>query len=176
MPATPGNSLNITAAGIVCFDGVATFTATTTTLDAVLVGGAGNTISSLALGTSGWALTSQGAGNPPIFAAIPYTPIPWTDKAVNFPVVAGNGYFFTAIATATLPAGTQGATIAFAVDNAAALTIQAAAGQTIRCGRAISAAAGTCVSNFQGDSITLVYRLSDTCWIATDCIGTWTIT
>jgi hypothetical protein len=176
MPATPGNSLNITAAGIQIFDGTASFSATTTTQYNTLVGGLNNTISNIVPGTAGWVLTSQGAASNPIYAALPYTAIPWTDKAVSFNAAAGNGYFISAIATATLPAGTQGATISFFVDNAAALTIQAPTAVIIRIGKAVSAAAGTAVSNFIGDAVTLVFRASDNCWCATDCIGTFTVT
>jgi hypothetical protein len=176
MPATPGNSLNITQAGIVVFDGTASFTATTTTQYDTLVGGASNTIANIAPGTSGWVLTSAGAGANPAYAVLPYTIMPWTDKAANFNAASGNGYFVSAIATATLPAGTQGAIVSFLVDSAAALTIQAPAGVMIRIGKAVSAAAGTAVNNFIGDSVTLIYRLSDTTWEAISVIGTFTVT
>jgi hypothetical protein len=176
MPAQAGNSLNITAAGIVVFDGTATFTADTVTQYDTLVGGASNTISNIAPGTLGWVLTSGGAAANPAYAALPYTPIPWTDKAVSFNAAAGNGYFVTAVATATLPAGTQGAIVSFVVDNAAALTIQAPALVLIRIGKAVSAAAGIAVNNFVGDSVTLVFRAVDSTWIATDVVGTWTVT
>jgi len=177
MPATPANSVNITNAGIQIFDGTATFSATTTTQYDTLVGGASNTISNIATGTLGQVLTSAGAGANPSYQTLPFTQIPWTDKAASFAAAAGNGYFISAIATATLPGSpSQGNIIAFAVDNAAALTIQANTGQIIRIGKAVSAAAGTAVNNFIGDSVTLVYRTSDTAWIATDVIGTWTVT
>ena len=101
----------------------------------------------------------------------------WTDEAVSFNAAAGNGYFITANATATMPAGSQGNVIAFAVDAAATtLTVQAAAGQIIRIGTAVSAATGTATNNARGDSVTFVYRASDTAWIATSVIGTFTVT
>ncbi len=103
----------------------------------------------------------------------------WTDEAISFNAAAGNGYFVTAAATATLPASpTQGTEIAFAVDNdAAILTIQANTGQIIRVGTAVSASAGTGVSNKNGDSIWLIFRSSDNSWIAVGAPqGTWTIT
>lgn len=104
----------------------------------------------------------------------------WTDKNTSFSAAVGNGYFVTATATATLPASpAQGNTIAFAVDSVSGiLTIKANTGQIIQVGLAISAAAGTCVSNANGDSITLVYRAADTKWISAfgGPEGTWTIT
>jgi hypothetical protein len=84
----------------------------------------------------------------------------------------------TATATATLPASpAQGNLIAFEVDSVAGiLTIKANTGQILRIGKVVSAAAGTAVSNFQGDSVTFVYRASDTSWQAISCIGTFTVT
>jgi hypothetical protein len=178
MVTTPGNALNITAPGIVVFNGTATFTADTVTQFNTLVGGATNTLVSITPGTSGQVLTSTGASSNPSYQTIPFTPLPWTDEAVSFPAVAQNGYFVTANATATLPASpSQGNTIVFEVDSASGiLTIQANTGQIIRIGKAVSVAAGVAVSNFQGDSVTLVYRASDTSWQATSTIGTWSVT
>ena len=104
---------------------------------------------------------------------------PWTDKAISFAAASNHGYFVTATSTATLPAApAQGDTIEFAVDSIAGiLTIQANTGQVIRVGTVASASAGICVSNFNGDSIKLVFRASDTTWIAVgDPKGTWSIT
>jgi len=42
-------------------------------------------------------------------------------------------------------------------------------------GATASAAAGTAANTARGDSITLVYRLSDTSWIASTSIGNWTL-
>jgi hypothetical protein len=102
----------------------------------------------------------------------------WTDEATNFAAAANNGYFVTATAIGTLPASpSQGNTIAFAVDSVSGiLTITANTGQKIRIGTALSASAGTAASNFDGDSVTLVYRASDATWISTSVIGTWTVT
>jgi hypothetical protein len=101
----------------------------------------------------------------------------WNDEAVNFNAVATNGYFITAGLTATLPASpSQGNTISFVVDAGQTLTITANTGQIIRIGSAVSATAGTAASNAWGDSVTLVYRASDTAWIATSVIGNWTVT
>ena len=174
---TPGNALNITSPGLVVFDGTATFTADTTTQYYTLVGAASNGISNIAPGTANYVLTSNGASANPSYQAIPFTQLPWTDEASSFSAVAGNGYFITGTATATLPSSpSQGNTIAFFVDTASILTIQAATGQLIRIGKAVSASAGTAKSNFQGDTVTLVYRASDTQWSSTSVVGTFTVT
>lgn len=180
MAATPGNALNqnSTTAGLYTWDGTATTSSTAITQYNVLSGASSTTVNNIAPSTSGFVLTSNGASAQPTFQAPVYTQVPWTDKNSSFAAAAGNGYFVTATATATMPGSpTQGQIIQFIVDSASGiLTIQANTGQIIRIGRAVSAAAGTAVSNFQGDSVTLVYRTSDTGWFATDCIGTFTVT
>jgi hypothetical protein len=131
-------------------------------------------------GTSGQVLTDKTAPDMSNFQTIPSTfvQMPWTNEAASFAAAAGNGYFVTATATATLPASpAQGNIIAFEVDSASGiLTIQANTGQTIQIGKAVSASAGVAVSNFNGDSLTLVYRASDTSWRAIQTIGTWSVT
>ena len=177
MPSTAGNSLNITQSGLQVFDGTATFTATTTTQYNTLVGNTGNTIANIAPGTATWVLTSNGASANPSYQVLPFTHLTWTDKAASFNAASNQAYFTSAIATATLPAApAQGDTIAFTADTTAILTLQANTGQTIRIGKAVSASAGTAASNFQGDSVTIVYRASDISWIASEVLGTWTVT
>ena len=160
MASTPSNSVNISTPGYVVFDGTATFSGRT------FQAGAGISL----LNASGV------AGNTTIIATGVVNT--WTDEAISFNAAVNNGYFVTANATATLPASpTQGQVIAFAVDSASGiLTIQANSGQKIQIGKTISAVAGTAVSNFNGDSVNLVYRNSDTNWIATQSMGTWTVT
>lgn len=68
MVATPGNSENITSAGLVKFDGTNTFTGVTTTANNVLVGAASNSIANVApSSTSGVPLISQGSSSNPAF-------------------------------------------------------------------------------------------------------------
>jgi hypothetical protein len=68
MPSTPGNSLNISSAGIVKFDGTATFSADTVTQYNALVGGTSNAITSVApSATAGVPLVSGGASADPSF-------------------------------------------------------------------------------------------------------------
>jgi hypothetical protein len=179
MAATAGNALNIKSAGIPIFDGTATFTATTTTQYNTLTGGTGNTINNVSTGTTGQVLTSNGNAAQPTYQTLPFTKMPYTDEATNFNAASNNGYFVTANSTATMPASpAQGDIINFIVDSVSGiLTITANMGQIIQVGTAISASAGTCVSNKNGDSISLVYRASDTKWISQGAPeGTWTVT
>lgn len=174
---TPANVLNITAAGITIFDGVSTFSSTNTTQYFTLVGNTGNTIANVSTGNIGQVLTSNGNSSNPSYQTPTFVAMTWTDKNASFNAVVQNGYFVTATATATMPASpSQGDAIAFILDTTQILTILANTGQIIRIGSAVSAAAGTAVSNFQGDSVTLIYRASDTAWIAKDVVGTWSLT
>ena len=102
----------------------------------------------------------------------------WSDASGAFSPLKNNGYFVTGTATGTLPASpAQGDTIKFIVDHATQLlTIDAPGTQLIRLGSAVSSAGGTFVSTLQGDSITLTYRTSDTCWLAQSSVGNWTFT
>ncbi len=68
MVATPGNALNVTSAGLVKFDGTATFSAVTTTQHDLLIGAASNGITNVApSATSGVPVISQGASSDPTF-------------------------------------------------------------------------------------------------------------
>lgn len=156
-PGTTGNILQSNAAAAPSFS-IATYPSTAGSASNVLTSDGTNFVSTAPGGTS---------------------VITWSDKAVSFNAAAGNGYFVTAAATATLPASpTQGQTISFIADSAtpSVITIQANTGQFIRLSTSLSASAGTAVNVARGDAITLVYRASDTTWIANADIGSWTIT
>lgn len=101
----------------------------------------------------------------------------WNDVSGAFVSTFQNGYFVTATASTTLPGSpSQGATIKFILDTTQALTITANAGQTIRLGANVTAAAGTAVSTARGDALELVFRSSDSSWIAQSSVGTWNLT
>ena len=182
MATTPANAINEAGiSGLVNFNGTATFSTTVLTQYNVLTGASANTVNNVTPGSnSGYVLTSNGASSYPSFAALPFTQMPWTDESSSWNALVGNGYFGTmaSTATATLPASpSQGNIIAFEVDSSAGiLTIQANTGQSIVIGKAASASAGVAVSNFNGDSVTLVYRSSDASWRAISVIGTWSVT
>lgn len=246
---TAVNALNIASAGIVGFDGTATFSETATAQYNVMVGGA-NTYNfvNIAPGTAGIPLVSTGAaanpsfstalvvgggtgstsfningvvisgattttalssltltngqivigstGAPPVAATITAgtgiaitngansitisssgAGMTWSDVSGTVTAVVNNGYFATAATTSTLPASpSEGDTVAYVADTASALTITGNTGQKIRVGNVLSAAAGTCVSNKQGDAILLTYRSTGTAWFGRSTVGTWTLT
>jgi hypothetical protein len=103
---------------------------------------------------------------------------PWSDVSGAVNAAVNNGYFVIGTCTSTLPSSpSQGDTIKYIVDHASQLlTIQASAGKVIRLGNTATAAAGTAVSTLQGDAIELIYRSSDTAWIALSSVGQWNLT
>ncbi len=72
---TPANSLNLTTAGIVRFNGVSVFTGETVTNHAVLVGAASNDITSVGPGTTNTVLLGN-TGADPSFGAVPAGALP----------------------------------------------------------------------------------------------------
>src|SRR5215471_12638053 len=73
---TPANSLDITQAGLVKFDGVSNFSGVTVTQFDTLVGAASNGITSISPGTSGQVLTSNGAASNPSYQTISNSSLP----------------------------------------------------------------------------------------------------
>lgn len=173
---TASSSFNTTGVVISGASGTTALTAVTLTDGQLAIGSsAGNPAAATLTAGTGISIIN---GHNTITIASTGSPRAWTDEGTSFSAVSGNGYFITANATATLPASpSQGNVIAFAVDAAATtLTITANTGQVIRIGAAVSATAGTAANNARGDSVTLVFRSSDSAWIATSVIGTWTVT
>lgn len=188
------NALNITASGIVKYDGAGTFTAVTVTNHAMLVGAASNGITSQLL-TNGQLMIGN-TGNDPSAATLTAGTgvtisnaagtitlnatgggVSWSDTSGVATMVSNNGYFVTAAATPTLPAApANGDTISFVVLTAALCTITGNAGQKINLAGSLSAAAGTCATSTAGFTIRLTYRATATTWWATDAVGSWTIT
>lgn len=149
--------------------------ALTLTNGQVVIGSTGNPPAAATL-TAGTGISITNGANS-ITIASTGSSMAWTDESTSFSAAAGNGYFVTGTATATLPASpSQGNVISFIVDTANVLTIQANTGQVIRIGAAASASAGTAASTAIGSSVTLIYRASDTTWLAREVIGTWTVT
>lgn len=103
----------------------------------------------------------------------------YSDQATSFSASSNAGYFVTGNATATLPASPSNSDIIkFIVDATATLTIQANTGQFIRIGKTVSASAGTAASSgVRGDAIEIVYRSTDTTWLAQTLMGAaWIVT
>lgn len=188
------NALNITASGLVRYDGAGTFSAVTVTNHAALIGATSNGITSTIL-ASGEILIGNTGADPSAGVLTAGTGIAitnaagaitinasgggitWSDTSGIVTSVVNHGYFLSAAATPTLPAApAEGDIVAYVVDAAALVTITGNTGQKIRLGNTISAAAGTCATSTQGNAIYLVYRSSGTTWFALSAVGSWTIT
>ena len=103
--------------------------------------------------------------------------ITWSDRGVSATVASNTGSVSTAAIALTLPAApTNGDVCSFILGAALALTVTANAGQTVRVGSTISAAAGTAVASVLGNSLTLVYNTTLSSWMAESVIGNWIIT
>lgn len=74
-----------------------------------------------------------------------------------------------------LPGAAAGLTYTVYVQTAQTITVNAAAGDTIRIAASVSAAAGNAASNTVGNCLTLV-AINATEWVATAVVGTWTLT
>jgi|HubBroStandDraft_2_1064218.scaffolds.fasta_scaffold29222_2 hypothetical protein len=151
MPATPSNALNINTAGIVTFDGTATFSADTVTQYNAVVGGASNALTSVApSATSGVPLISSGSAANPAFGTA---------------VVAGGG---TGVATFANTSAliTTGTTATGAVQNIASV----AAGQVLT-----SAGTSTIPAWSAAPSVTSITLSSGTA-LSNYTEGTWTPT
>jgi hypothetical protein len=143
----------------------------------LLIGNTGNTPALNTITAGAGIAVSNGAGSITITALSP-SGFPWTDEAASFNASSNNGYFVTAVATATLPpTPSQGDVIRIVSDTASIVTILANGGQKIRLGNVISAAAGTAASTRIGDAMELVYRTADTTWYNfASPVGSWNIT
>lgn len=76
--------------------------------------------------------------------------------------------------TITLPEASAGRQFTFIVEDSDGITVQAAAGDTIRQAGSVSSAGGTASSTTIGDTITLI-AISSSQWFAVASHGTWTL-
>lgn len=193
------NAVNISAAGIVKYDGAGTFSADTVTQHSVLIGGASNAITSLALtngqlpigntGSDPTAATltagtgvsiTNGAGSITIAASgggLTWTVVTGTTQAA----AVNNGYFANnaGTVTVTLPAtAAVGTVVAVAgMNNATGWVLAQGGGQQVFFGSATttSGAGGSLASTKTFDSVYLVCNVANTSWIVTNSVGNITV-
>lgn len=196
---TTNNAINLNGAGIAVYDGAGTFTATTTTQNAVLIGGAANSISNQALtdgqvliGSSGLppvaSQLSAGAGVSIANAAGSITisasggGLTWTViTGVSQALAANNGYIANnaGVITFTLPAICAVGSI-FAVtgiNNATGWKIAQNAGQTIYFGgvQSTTGAGGYLQSTKTRDTVYLLCVVANNDFNVVDSIGNITV-
>lgn len=193
------NAVNITSAGLVKYDGAGTFTGVTVTQHSVLIGGASNGITSLALtsgqlaigntGSDPTAATlsagtgvtiTNGAGSITINAAgggLTWTVVTGTTQAaaVNSGYIANNA----GLVTVTLPAvSAVGDLVAVTgINNAAGWKVAQNAGNQIFFGTAstTSGTGGSLASTATRDTVFLVCMVANGAWNVVGSIGNITV-
>jgi hypothetical protein len=114
-------------------------------------------------------VTTSGSGS-----TLTINSVVFTDQGSSTTVASDNGYFVTGNFAMTLPAApSQGEMVIIYADTTSTVTITANAGQVIRLGTNVTAAAGSITSGARGDSLTLRYRSSGTEWNGVDATGGW---
>jgi hypothetical protein len=191
------NAIDLSGAGICKYDGAGTFSATTTTQHAVLVGGTSNAISNVGPLTNGQlAIGSTGAD--PVAASlsagagVSITPgagtitiatsgggLTWSVVAAPTAILVNNGYGANSGGSTafTLPATAVLGSLVSIVGMAVGWTIAQGAGQEIFFGNThtTNGAGGSLASTNAGDCITIVCLVADTTWYVLSSIGNITV-
>jgi hypothetical protein len=191
------NAIDLSAAGICKYDGAGSFSSTTTTLHAVLIGAASNAINNIGPLTNGQ-LVIGSTGNDPVAASlsagagITITPgagtitistsgggLTWSVVSAPTNLLVNNGYGANSGGTTafTLPATAALGSIITIVGMAVGWTVAQGAGQEIFFGNTHTTvgAGGSLASTNAGDCITMVCLVADTTWYVTASIGNITV-
>jgi len=159
---TAANALNISSAGLVKFDGTATFSGVTTTQHDVLIGSASNGITNVApSATSGVALISQGAAADPTFGTVVVAG-GGTGAVTLTGVLTGNGT--SAITASTV---TQHGVLVGGASNAVSSTAVGSTGQVLQANSAADPTYSTATFPSTATSTGTILRADGTNWSAT---------
>ena len=193
------NAINLSAAGVVTYDGAGTFSASTLTNHSILLGGASNAIDSLGVATNGQlpigstgadpvlATLTQGTGISISNAAGSITisatggGMAWTDiTGTTVALVANNGYTMNnvGLVTGTLPStAAYGSIIHIVGKGSGGWAIAQQTGQTIHFGTMNTIiTTGGLASTEQYDCIDLLCTVANTEFTVIDSIGNITVT
>lgn len=192
------NAINISAAGLVNYDGAGTFTGVTVTQNAILVGGAANTITSLALTNGQLAIGSTGAspsaatissgtgisvntGAGSITISSTGGGLTWNDiGTTSVTAAADNGYQpdNVSLVTITLPTfAPQFSVVAIAGRGNGGWKIAQNAGQNIQFGKqsTTSGVTGFLASTNQYDCVYLLCTVTSTTFTVLNAVGNLTV-
>lgn len=190
------NAIDLSSSGICKYDGAGTFSSTTTTNHAVLIGAAANAINNVTLTNGQLAIGSTGAD--PVAASlsagagITITPgagsisiatsgggLTWTVVSAPTALVVNNGYGANSGGNTafTLPASAVVGSVIEIVGMAVGWTVAQGAGQEIFFGNThtTNGAGGSLASSNAGDAICMVCLVADTTWYVKSSIGNITI-
>ena len=191
------NAINCNSTGLIKYDGAGTFSATTVTQHNVLIGGASNAITSLALTNGQLAIGST--GNDPSAATLSAgtgisitnasgsitinavgAGLTWSKITADQTAAVNNGYICNkaGVLTLTMPSTSAiGDVVAVININTAADTkvLSANPGQ-LQLGSSLATAnTGNFVSTALGDTMYLVCTTANTTWYAVAVTGNWTV-
>lgn len=177
------NAINLSAAGVVSYNGTGTFTGSVLTEFNTLVGGSSNAIVSIAPGTAGFVLTSNGASASPSYQAavtgvFPYTVVTGATQTMSI----NNGYIASAAISGvafTLPTTSAVGSILIidSLSTGSGWTLDYAVGQSVQIGNTSSTVTtGTLASTNSGDGVRLVCAIANLTWIVESSIGNITVT
>lgn len=166
---TSGNLYLPGQTGIIGANGASAATASAVTNHATLVGAASNGITSLALGTAGQVLTSNGAGADPSYQSPAFVNETWTEvtgtsqaAAVNNGYVANNA----GLVTITLPATAAIGQFVHVLGKGAGLwSLVANTGQTIRYGTQSTSTGGSLTATSRYHAVRVRCITANTEWI-----------
>lgn len=193
------NAINLKAAGIPTYDGAGTFTASTTTLHSILLGGASNAITNLGVATDGQ-IPIGSSGADPVLAVITGSGgITITNGAGSIDVSAsGGGLSWVVVSgttqamavdtgyisnnagavTLTLPAtAAVGSTNVISGLGAGGWVLAQNASQLVHLGSSVTTTGtgGSLASTNAFDSVTIVCAVANTTWLVMDVVGNLTV-
>lgn len=161
-----GNNITVSTIGT-----VATVNVSGTTQFALQTGSAAGALNSLALGTAGQVLVSNGAGSNPSFQTVSLaTVFPWTVVAANTGMAVNNGYITNSAGsiTVTLPAvAAVGSIVEVTGIGTGQWVIGQNAGQAIFFGNNVSTTVGvtgSLASQATRDHVRLLCVIANTTW------------
>lgn len=170
------NAINLTAAGVVSYDGAGVFTGSVLTQYDTLVGGATNSIVSVGPGTTGQVLTSNGAGVNPSYQSVVVGDFPYTVITANQTLDVNNGYFINGVGQLSLVLPTT--SVLGDVIDVVGLNIGSgwiityAAGQSILFGPfTTTVETGNLTSSNNSDAVRLICSVANTTWVVRDPQG-----
>jgi hypothetical protein len=191
------NAIDLNGSGICKYDGAGTFSSTTTTQHAVLIGGASNAIGNVGPLTNGQLVIGAGATNDPVAATLTAgSGITITNSSGGISIATSGGGLTWSVATGSTNMlinngyGANGAgSIAFTLPTTAAVgsivevvgmavgwSIVYGTGQEIWFGNThTTATTGSLASTNAGDCVTLVCLVANTGWYVANSIGNITI-
>jgi hypothetical protein len=195
------NSINLSASGIVKYDGAGTFTGITLTQHSPLIGGASNAITSLGPLTNGQLIIGNTSNDPSAATLTAGTGVTITNGAGTITVASAgggmtwntvsgttqaaainNGYYTNnaGLCTVTLPT-TAAAGSVIAVTSGASGSggwlLAQNSGQSINFGKSTttSGASGSLASTFQYDTVFVLCVVANTNWVVINSIGNLTV-